>query len=146
MKTITTFIFLFNASILLAQNVNTTIKTNPQRVFNDTLLVFYGETIYFETTMNNDKIISYKQVNHISDSSKTIEIKVEAGFNGKNSTMMTFRNPFERELNYKAQIKADKKNAVFEPTSVIPISPKIFSMELWGFKAEAIMLAGIKFN
>jgi hypothetical protein len=144
MKKVLTIGFLLILNNLFGQDINSIIKTDSKRVFGDTLLIFYGETIYFEANIVDNNIISFKQTNQIVDSSKTIEINLGQGaFSGKNSTDMKIKNPFDKILNYTAKIKTNKGYSFVE-TSVVPVFPKIYSIEMWPYKIEAIMLTNFK--
>ncbi len=138
-------LFLFVSCSLHSQNANTIAKTDSQRVFTDTLIIFYGETLYFEANIEGDKIIDFKKVDRISDVKITIEITLgESAISGKGSTLMKIRNPFEKTLTYQAEMKVSKSKKQFVKTSVVPVYSKIFSMEMWPEKLEVIRLTNFK--
>ena len=147
MKLLFTIGLLSIGSSLFSQNVNDLKKSDSQRVFSDTLLIFYGETLYFEANMDSNKILNFKQVTQIGDSKKTIQVTLgEGSFGGKGSTEMKIINPFNKTLAYKAEMKTTRNRMNFVETSVVTIYPKIFSMELWPEKIEVIMLTNFKLN
>jgi len=145
MKTILTISFLFLTITLFAQDPYSVTKNDNKRVFGDTLIVFYGETIYVEATVVDNKITEFKKVDQVTDASKTIVITLgEGALGGNNSADMKISNPFDKTITYKAEMKTPKKMKEFIETSVVPIYPKIYSLEMWPYKIEVIMLTKIQ--
>ena len=59
------------------------------------------------------------------------------------SSVLTITNPFDKQLNYKAFIKVPNRDG-YKKTSIVPIYPKIYSIEMWPYKIESIILTDFK--
>ena len=82
--------------------------------------------------MKKKVIQSMKVVNENLNPKNTIEIEITQQLkDGENQGMMLqVKNPFDLKLNYKALIfiaGGDK----WIPTSIVPVQPKLMSIELW---------------
>lgn len=147
MKLILTIGLCLILTNILGQDARSADKKDNNRVFGDTLIIFYGETLYFEATMDGNKITGFKQTDQTGDPDKTIKITLgNSSFGGNGSTEMKITNPFNKTLNYKAEMKTSKTRMRFVETSVVPVYPKIFSMEMWQERIEIIMLTNFELN
>jgi hypothetical protein len=79
-------------------------------------------------------------VDAISDSTKTITIQfVYDKFGMNNASLLKVSNPFKIQLSYKAKIRT-KPGGKYSETSIMPIFPNIYGIEMWPYKIESIVL------
>jgi hypothetical protein len=127
-----------------AQSVYDVTKTENKFVYGNSIKLFLGDKIFVEATQEGKIFKDFKMVDVITDSSKTIIIEFKYdNFGSEKASLLRVSNPFENILNYKAKIKPISKSKYSE-TSIEPVFPKIFSMEMWPYKIESIILSDFK--
>lgn len=123
------------------QNIFKIPKEENKFVYQDKFIkLFIGDEIFIQVKTINDSIKEFKIVSKIEDLSNTISVSFKFDKFGKNkATILKMNNPFDKELNYKALISTSQ-NPNFEETSIVPVYPKIFTMEMWPYNIESIIL------
>lgn len=138
---ITCFITSINA-----QDIAKVKKEENKFIYGTAVKLFSGDKIFVETNLDNNTLSDFKIVNAISDSSKTIVIEFTyEKLGGQKSSVLKVSNPFDKILKYKAKMQLTGKKSYFE-TSVVPVHPKIYSMETWPYKIESIVLTDFKLD
>ena len=139
-------IIVLVAISLNAQNIFDIDRSNNEFVYGQSIKLFLGDSILVEAVINNNKIKEFKVVNSIIDSSRTIKIVFKYDFFGSNkASLLQVTNPFEKTLDYHAQIKLLNRRK-YKETSIMPVYPKIYSIEMWPGKLESIILTDFKLN
>ncbi len=107
--------------------------------------IFPGEKLYIEADVANNRLINFKVVPEISDKSKTLIIEFHQEAKGRvhEQMMLTIHNPFNKSLNYKALMNLMKYKKWVE-TSVIPVRPKLKSIETWPDIITTMALTGFR--
>jgi hypothetical protein len=132
------FFILFSTLILepcLAQSGSIAI------VKKDTLHINLGDKLFFQVETNPENKLSFRQIESVSDSSRTVSI--ELTYTEGAGTMLKIFNPFAKMLIYKAELYSYKKKE-FVATSTVPVYPGISSFETWPYKINLIQLSGFK--
>jgi len=115
-------------------------------VFNDNYIQFYpGEIIFVEADVIDDIIVSLTVVKEIKDQSKTIIIEFNQIADDDNSKIHKFMmlkiiNPFNKNLEYKANVYLALYNKWWINTSTIPVRARLTSYESWPDIIGAIVL------
>ncbi len=115
-------------------------------VINDSMIqIFPGENLYFEATQNHGKLDKLKRVASVTDSSKTLIIEFKQVYKGKTHEQMilSVRNPFKKNLHYKAFMNL-MKNKKWAKTSVVPVIAGLISYETWPNIITSLMLKGFE--
>lgn len=107
----------------------------------DTLIINRNDSRYFECEYDLTNTLKFREVPKISDSSKTISIKLT--FNEGTEAMLKIYNPFSEQLVYQAELYSYKKKE-YLATSTIPVFPKLSSFETWPYKIDQLRLTGFK--
>jgi len=129
--------FLFTTK---GQDIESIKKDENKFIYSNKIILFMGDSIYVEGNAINNTINDLILVKSISDSTKTISIKFYYDKFGQNSaSILKVTNLFTKTLSYKAKIKTSKSNRYME-TSIMPVYPRIFGMEMWPYKIESIIL------
>ncbi|MBI9036932.1 MAG: hypothetical protein JEY97_02255 [Bacteroidales bacterium] len=137
-------ILAFSLSILQSQNVYKVEESENEVVYGKSIKLFLGDKVYIQTKVKNNKIKEFTLVGRIKDSTTTIILTFnEDLLELDNNTFLKVVNPFDKTLHYKAKIRPYNKIKYFK-TSIIPIFPKIYSVEMWPYKIESIVLSGFK--
>lgn len=63
--------------------------------------------------------------------------------NNKYKTLLILKNTYQHAVTYKADIQVYNQKE-FEPTSVVPLYPKVLSTELWPYRIDNIALYGFR--
>lgn len=143
------FLLLISACFITSiysQEIYNVKKNENKFIYGQSIKLFMGDSILVEAKVGVNSLKDFKVVDKISDSSKTMVIRFTTEyFGGEKSSLLKISNPFERTLNYKAKIKLFKREG-FSETSIVPILPGIFSMEIWPDKLESIVLYDFKLD
>jgi hypothetical protein len=124
---------------LSVDGVNYWQWTVPQSnyVFNENYIQFYpGEALYVEADVINNVIVKLTVVKNIVNESKTIVIEFEQINNKDNPKihefmMLKIKNPFNKNLEYKADINLVLFDNKWVNTSTIPVKAGLISYEIW---------------
>jgi len=100
----------------------------PKQLYIDTVIVTIGHKIYIENESVNTEHLNLKPVDAISDSSKTIIIEFKDS--RTMGSVLTIKNPFDKNLVYKAAIYTPKQQT-YTITDVSPVRKKLIAIELW---------------
>jgi hypothetical protein len=112
-----------------------TVPITPY-IFNENYIQFYpGETIFIEAEVLEDRITKLSVVKEILDETKTIVVEFNQIKNKENERihdimMLKIKNPFNKNMEYKANIWLLKYNQ-WTTTSTIPVMAGILSYESW---------------
>ncbi len=143
------FLLLISACFITSvysQDIYAVEKKENKFIYGQSIKLFIGDSILVEANLGVNSLKDFKVVDKISDPSKTMVIKFTYEYFGDDkSAILKISNPFERNLNYKAKIKLFKREG-FSETSIVPILPGIFSMEIWPDKLESIILYDFKLD
>lgn len=115
-------------------------------VINDSIIqIFPGEKLFVEADINHHKLTNLKVVNEIRDKSKTLVIDFQQTTNGKvhDQMILTIENPFDKHLKYKAIMNLMKSKRWVD-TSVLPVLPKLKSIEMWSDLITSMALLGFE--
>lgn len=108
------------------------VEKSPYFVKDKLLQIYPSENIFVETEIKNDSIYSMKVVKNNLNPEKTITISFIQEVKGKESERMVLRvtNPFNRTLKYNALMFVNG-GSDWIPTSIIPVRPKLMTIEMW---------------
>jgi hypothetical protein len=130
--------FMLITNLMFPQGIDSTYIISD--IHGDQIVLLPDAKIFVEAKLNENKTFTFKIVNEIKDSLKTIVISFgEKDFGGHNSTILNISNPFDADLFYKAYIS--RKVGTFKETDVAPIFSHISSMEMWPYKIQCIKLS-----
>jgi hypothetical protein len=140
--TILSFIFISVKS----QDIYKANKADNTYIYGESIKLFLGDKILVETNLINNSLTNFKIVKEISDSSRTLTIEFKYDkFGNQKASILKVSNPFVKSLNYKAKIK-QMSSSNYSETSIVPVYPKIYSMEMWPNKLESIILTEFTFD
>lgn len=132
-------VLLFSGKIN-AQDIEAVRKEENKFIYSNSIKLFMGDSIYVEANATNGSLVDFVIVKSISDSTKTMSIKFYYDkFGQSNASILKVTNLFKKTLYYKAKIKTSRMNR-YSGTSIMPIYPRIFGMEMWPYKIESIIL------
>lgn len=117
-------------------------------VVNDSIIqIFPGEKLFIEADVVRDRLTNFQVVNEIKNKDKTLVFEFQQKANGKvhEQMILTVTNPFNKTLQYKALINLMRTKR-WESTSVLPIMPKLQSIEMWPDIITSVILVGFKLN
>jgi len=129
------FSFVLRLSVSEDNYWEYTVTQTPY-IFNENYVQFYpGETLFIEAEVLDNKIIRLAVVKEITDANKTIIVKFrqvtkEENERIHNLMMLEIKNPFNRDMEYKADIYLIQYDRWIN-TSVIPIRAGLLSFESW---------------
>ena len=130
---------ILTTNLMFSQSIDSTCIISD--VHGDQIVLLMDAKIFVEAKQNENKTFTFKLVNEVKDSLKTIVITFgEKDFGGHNSTILNISNPFDANLLYKAYISR-KVNGAFKETDVVPVLSHINSMEMWPYKIQCLKLA-----
>jgi hypothetical protein len=113
-----------------------TVPQSPY-VFNENYIQFYpGETLFIEAEVVDDIIVNLTVVKEIIDENKTIVVEFNQINTRDNSRihdymMLKIINPFNKNLEYKADVYLIKYDRWWVNTSTIPVRAGLASYESW---------------
>jgi hypothetical protein len=127
------------SNLMFSQSMDSTCIISD--IHGDQIALLTGSKIYVEAAQNENKTFTFKLVNEIKDSLKTIIISFgETELGGHNWTVLNISNPFDAKLLYKAYI-SNQVNVAYKETDVVPVHSHLKSMEMWPYKIQSIKLA-----
>lgn len=96
------------------------------------LQLFSGDSLLVHVEIKNDSIYSMKVVKEIIDAKATIAIQFNQMIRSDSTQSMQLKvqNPFDKSLDYDA-FMITPYNDGWRETSIIPVYPGIFGIELW---------------
>jgi hypothetical protein len=137
---ILTAMLLLNTSTIFAQNIEQISKEENKFIYSNSIKLFLGDSIYVEPANIDRKLTDFTLKEGIVDSTKTFSIIfVYDKFGSNNASLLKVSNPFSKQLVYKAKIRT-KPGSRYSETSIMPVYPKIFGIEMWPYKIESIIL------
>ncbi len=134
---LTIAIFMFSHTC----TANSIFVVDSSKTKTDTILLNRNDNRYFEADYDSKNKISFREVNTVLDSARTIMI--ELSYNNETGTMLKISNPFSKHLIYKAELYAFRKDEYIE-TSTVPVFPRISSYETWPYKIDRIRLTSFR--
>ncbi len=124
----------FNLNIVVNEenNYSMEVQSSPYFVSENILQIYPTEKLFIETEIKNDTIFSMKIVKENLHPEKTIIVnfKQSAEDRTKISMFLNVKNPFDKNLIYKAHMFTPYGNE-WKSTSIIPIKPKLSGIEIW---------------
>ena len=133
-------LFLIISPGLRSQNIEDVKREENRFIYSDAIKLFPGDTLVAEASVNGNKLIDFKKVSNIADSSLTIVFSFTyEKFGSDNATVLKVVNPFPKTLKYKAKFRSAPWR-IYSEASIIPVLGKIFGIELWPYKIESIIL------
>ena len=134
----------FITSNLVAQKIESVTKEENKFVYSNSIKLFLGDSINVVTENIDFNLTGFSIADSISDSTKTITISfVYDKFGINNASLLKVSNPFTKQLSYQAKIRT-KPNSKYSTTSIVPVFPKIYGIEMWPYKIESIILYDFK--
>jgi hypothetical protein len=115
-------------------------------IVNDSIiLIFPGEKLFIEADINNNKLVNLKKVDAIDNPNKTLIVEFSQESEGKSHKYMQLiiTNPYDKSLHYNALMNL-MKTQKWVNTSVIPIMPKLKSIEMWPDIITSLALNGFE--
>jgi hypothetical protein len=115
-------------------------------IINDTIIqIFPGEKLFIEANTINNKLVNLSRVDSIKDSSETMIVEFVQESEGKNHKYMQLiiKNPYNKSLHYTALMNL-LKTQKWVSTTVIPIMPKLESIEMWPDILTSLLLTGFE--
>jgi len=139
--------FKLNIAVDDTNFYNADIKASAYVLPDNTVQLYPGETIYVEVELVKKEIKSMKTVKENLHPEKTLTISFSQQTDGKihKGMMLKIENPFNRKLEYKANMFLMKYNK-WAPTSALPVQPKLTSYETWSDLIVTIALSGWTFK
>jgi hypothetical protein len=139
--------FTLNIAVDDSSFYNSEIKASAYVLPDNTIQLYPGEKIYVEVELVKKEIKSMKTVKENLNPDKTITITFSQQTDGKKhkGMMLEVENPFNKELEYKANMFLMKYNK-WVSTSVLPVQPKLTSFETWTDIIVTIALTGWEFK
>lgn len=140
-KLTTTIFFLASANY---GQVHLAKASGPDRVLGDTIIVFPGETLFFNAKFEGKKIIGFKEIKPAKDSTNTLIVSLDEN-NPEHlpdvPSMLTVYNPFPKKLYYKTKVLYLKKNeSGYVKENVLPVPPKKPFWGIWPDQAASVVL------
>ena len=134
----------FITSNLEAQKIESVTKEENKFVYSNSIKLFLGDSINVVTENIDFNLTGFSIADSISDSTKTITISfVYDKFGINNASLLKVSNPFTKQLSYQAKIRT-KPSSKYSDTSIVPVFPKIYGIEMWPYKIESIILYDFK--
>ncbi|VXC33845.1 conserved hypothetical protein [Flavobacterium sp. 9AF] len=123
------------------------IPESPYFVKDKILQIYCGEKILIECEIKSDTIASMKFVSKNTHPEKTIEINFTQSTENTDNiiTMLEVVNPFDKKLIYEAIMFTPIKQQ-WQPTSIIPIQPKLTNFETWPHGIVTLVLENWHFE
>jgi hypothetical protein len=115
-------------------------------IINDTIIqIFPGEKLFIETNTINNKLVNLRRVDSIRDSTKTIIIEFVQESEGKDHKYMQLiiKNPYNKNLHYSVLMNL-LKHQKWVRTNVVPVMPKLESIEMWPDILTSLVLTGFE--
>lgn len=137
--------FYLNIVVDSDNNYGMDIQTSPYFVKDYILQIYPTEKLFIETELKNDTIFSMKVVKENIYPEKTIvvEFKQSAEDRNKVSMFLNVKNPFDKNLIYKARMFTPFSNEL-KATSIIPVKPKLSAFEIWPHAIISLVLTDWK--
>ncbi|NHN24196.1 hypothetical protein FIA58_000775 [Flavobacterium jejuense] len=122
-------------------NYEMDVKETPYFVKEKALQIYPSETLLIQTEIKADTIYSMKIVDKITIPEQTISIKLSLNAEDRSNvvTSLVIKNPFSKKLFYNAMIYSPISQK-WEKTNIIPIAPKLMSIETWPYSIITIVL------
>ena len=134
----------FITSNLVAQKIESVTKEENKFVYSNSIKLFLGDSINVVTENIDFNLTGFSIADSIFDSTKTITISfVYEKFGINNASLLKVSNPFTKQLSYQAKIRT-KPSSKYSTTSIVPVFPKIYGIEMWPYKIESIILYDFK--
>jgi hypothetical protein len=107
--------------------------------------MYCGEKVYVECEVSRDSITRMKVVEQNINPDRTILIDLKQDSSDRKNiyTMLTVKNPFDKELTYEA-IMLTPNDDNWRSTSIIPILPNLQNFETWPHAIISLALMGWK--
>lgn len=121
-----------------------TFPLAPPPVQNKTLMnIFVGETLHLAAKVDGDRIVELTTATAKDDPSHVIEITLNQQ-PGKPDVLLGIKNPFDRQLKYKASIVVPPQNGP-TPTSVCSVVGGKIGIESWPYPVFQALLSDFRF-
>jgi hypothetical protein len=110
------------------------------------LQIYVSEKVLIETEIKGDTIHAMKVVEKNKYPDRTIEVSFsQSQTDGNVMTMLNVKNPFDKTLIYDA-LMFTPKSQKWQPTSTIPIRPKLENFESWPHAIITLVLDNWRFK
>lgn len=139
--------FYLNIVVDSDNNYGMDVQASPYFVKDDILQIYPTEKLFIETEVKNDTIYSMKVVKENLYPEKTIvvDFKQSAEDRTKISMFLNVKNPFDKNLIYKARMFTPFSNEL-KATSIIPVKPKLSAIEIWPHAIVSLVLTDWELN
>ena len=137
--------FYLNIVMNSEQNYGMNVESSPYFVKDYILQIYPTEKLFIETEVKNDTIYSMKVVkeNLYPEKTITVDFKQSAEDRSKVSMFLTVKNPFDKNLIYKARMFTPFSNEL-KATSIMPVKPKLSAYEIWPYAIISLVLTDWK--
>jgi len=108
----------------------------------DSLIIKMNTKMYLEYTPSDSSAGTFKIIESITDSTKTIRFKLDT--KPAMGSILEINNPFEASFIYKAFLYNYKKKKYIE-TTVFPVRSKIGVHEMWPYPVDHVLIKKFKF-
>jgi hypothetical protein len=117
------------------------IGPSPYILPENTVQIYPGEKLFIEATIEDDLLTNFTCVDKNSNPDQTIEIEFKQITEGKlhKNMMLSIKNPFKKDIEYKAYIFLVKLKK-WVNTSVVNIRAGLSSFEMWPDLISSIAL------
>jgi hypothetical protein len=134
------FLSLICISSLQAQKIENVTRDENKFIYSNEIKLFLGDSIYVKANTVNKSLTDFALVKGIIDSANIIFIRFSYdNFGSNKACLLKVVNPYSKTLVYKARIP-NRAGKYFE-TSIMPIVPKIYGIEMWPNRFENIILS-----
>ena len=138
--TITVLAITLMTTPTIAQTIENVTKDENKFIYSNSIKLFLGDSIYVYPSNSERKLTDFTLRKKLNDSSNIISIKFTYDkFGVKNASLLKVSNPFSKQLIYRAKIR-NQPQGRYSETSIMPVYPKIFGIEMWPNKIESIIL------
>jgi hypothetical protein len=131
-------ILLAAAVLIVAAKLDAQTSQEQRRL--DSIQVGLGDTMLVYCGTDANLLTLSRTTDSTSTSTRTMMIGLTfEDFGGTNATILRVSNPLESVLRYRASIRR-KGDTRFTETTIVPVLPKITSMEMWPDQIDRIIL------
>jgi hypothetical protein len=137
--TICLFLFVMTFGACTGSQVSPTSQTSPQYM---SISVFPNQTVFVEATISDNKFVSLKRVESVSNPNITLTFKLSSMDGGK-SMMLSVKNPFASNVKYNIDMVDFKGN--LHHTSSCPAIARGGAFEDWPHPIPELRVSNFRF-
>lgn len=135
---------LFAPENVYGQNHESGGNAEQGTLISNTIIISQGDSMKVEFENSENPLGGAKLVTDIADSTRSVFIKFTyVQYNGKKVSQLKVTNYFNKVFIYRAKVRP-AGSKIYSETSIMPILPHIYGLELWQYNIESIMLYDFK--